>query len=270
MPTRPVFILAVLFVLASLAAACQSLPTETPPEPAEIVATASPTPEPTVTPPPTSRPQPSLSATLRTGEPSVLELVPLALGASWTYSVTLDTSGDEESAPLHWTGVLTETITDVQRVLNTWLYRSEMTGQLPLDSPPHEPVQFYVPLGGRLYQLSESLDPLELIETGGQGFEGERIVTWPLAVGQTWTDPNLAADGGPPYTWLVEAEEEVRTAAGVFTVCYRIVFRGQTDDSTSWYCPGVGLTRYRYRNSGTGQNESWDLLSWRPGSPPQE
>ena len=43
-----------------------------------------------------------------------------------------------------------------------------------------KPVQIYVPLGGRLYLLSESLDPAEMIEAGGQGYEGERVVTWPL------------------------------------------------------------------------------------------
>jgi len=74
MPTRPVFILAVLFVLASLAAACQPLPTETPPEPQRFVATASPTPEPTVTP----RRRHGHSFALghaAHSEPSVLELV---------------------------------------------------------------------------------------------------------------------------------------------------------------------------------------------------
>jgi hypothetical protein len=186
------------------------------------------------------------------------------------YSVTLNYPGDEENAPLHWTGTVTETITDVQRVLNAWTYRSETTGLPTLESPPHEAVQIYVPLGGRLYLLSASLDPTEMIEADGQGYEGERVVTWPLAVGQTWTDPNLAADEGPPYYWLVEAEEDVRTAAGAFTGCYRIVFRGETDDSTSWFCPGVGLTRYRYRNPEAGQNESWELLAWRPGSPAEE
>ncbi len=269
-------ILIALLALSCFLAACQTLPTELPAETSEtaevvaMVATASPTPEPTVAPTPTPRPRPALSATLRTGEPSVLELVPLGLGVSWVYSVTLNTPGDEENAPLHWTGAVTETITDVQRVLNAWTYRSETTGQPSLESPPHEPVQIYVPLGGRLYLLSESLDPTEMIEAGGQGYEGERVVTWPLAVGQTWTDPNLAADEGPPYYWLVEAEEEVRTATGAFTGCYRIVFRGEIDDATSWFCPGVGLTRYRYRHPETGQNESWELLAWRPGAPAQE
>jgi hypothetical protein len=270
MRIQPALILLSLFLLACLSTACQPLPTETPPVPAEVVATASPTLEPTATAAPTLRPRLSLSMTMQTGEPSVLELVPLGLGASWVYSVTLNTQGDKDNAPLHWTGVLTETITDVQRMENAWVFRSETTGQMPLDTPPHEAIQFYVPLGGRLYRLSESLDPLELIGTGGQGFEGERIVTWPLRVGQTWTDPNLVAEGGPPYTWLVEAEEDLRTAAGDFTGCYRIVFRGGTDDATSWFCPGVGLTRYRYRNPDAGQSESWELLAWRPGSPAQE
>jgi hypothetical protein len=271
---QPVRLLIALLTLSCLLAACQTLPAEPPAETSEtaevvaVVATAFPTPEPTVTPTPTLRPRPSLSATLYTGEPSVLELVPLGLGASWVYSVTLNNPGDEENAPLHWTGTVTETITDVQRVLNAWTYRSETTGQPPLESPPHEAVQIYVPLGGRLYLLSESLDPTEMIEAGGQGYEGERVVTWPLAVGQTWTDPNLAADEGPPYYWLVEAEEEVRTAAGAFTGCYRIVFRGETDDATSWFCPGVGLTIYRYRNPEADQDESWELLSWRAGSAP--
>jgi hypothetical protein len=273
---QPVRLLIALLTLSCLFAACQALPAEPPAETSEtaevvaIVATAFPTPEPTVTPTPTLRPLPSLSATLYTGEPSVLELVPLGLGASWVYSVTLNYPGDEENAPLHWTGTVTETITDVQRVLNAWTYRSETTGQPPLESPPHEAVQIYVPLGGRLYLLSESLDPTEMIEAGGQGYEGERVVTWPLTVGQTWTDPNLAADEGPPYYWLVEAEEEVRTAAGAFTGCYRIVFRGETDDATSWFCPGVGLTIYRYRNPEANQDESWELLSWQAGSASQE
>ena len=269
-------ILIALLTLSCLLAACQALPTEPPveaPTSAEevaMVATASPTPEPTVAPTPTPRPKPALSPTLHTGEPSVMELVPLGLGASWVYSVTLNYPGDEENAALHWSGVVTETITDVQRVLNAWTYRSETTGQPALESPPHEAVQIYVPLGGRLYLLSESLDPAEMIEAGGQGYEGERVVTWPLTVGQTWTDPNLAADEGPPYYWLVEAEEEVRTAAGAFTGCYRIVFRGETDDTTSWFCPGVGLARYRYRHPEAEQYESWELLAWRPGSPTQE
>jgi hypothetical protein len=271
MPTRPVLILVTSFLLACLSAACQPLPVETPPDapvPAERVAIASPSPESAEAPAPVLRPRPPLSATLQTGEPSVLELVPLGLGASWVYSVTLDMPGEQGS--LHWSATLTETITEVRRVQDAWVYRSETTGQLPSESPPHEPVQIYVPLGGRLYQLSESLDPLAMIEAGGQGFEGERIVTWPLVVGQTWTDPNLGAEGGPPYYWRVESEEELRTAAGTLTGCYRIVFRGETDDATSWFCPGVGLARYRYRDPEAGQYENWELLAWRAGSSAQE
>ncbi|MCU0500742.1 MAG: hypothetical protein MUC51_03075 [Anaerolineae bacterium] len=273
---QPVRLVIALLTLSCLLAACQTLPTEPPAETSEtaeavaMVAAASVTPEPAVTTTPTPRPRFARSATLHTGEPSVLELVPLGLGASWVYSVTLIIPGDEENAPLYWTGVVTETITDVQQMLNAWTYRSETTGQPALASPPREPVQIYVPLGGRLYQLSESLDPAEMIVAGGQGYEGERVVTWPLAVGQTWADPNLVADEGPPYYWLVEAEEEVRTAAGAFTGCYRIVFRGETDDTTSWFCPAVGLVRYRYRHPEAEQYESWELLSWRPGSPTQE
>lgn len=273
---QPVRLLIALLTLSCLLAACQTLPAESPAATSEaseviaVVAPAVPTPEPTITPAPTLRPRPSLSATLHTGEPSVLELVPLGPGASWVYSVTLNYPGDEEHAALHWTGIVTETITDVWRVLNAWSYRSETTGLPSLERPPHEAVQIYVPLGGRLYLLSESLDPTEMIEAGGQGYEGERVVTWPLAVGQTWADPNLAADAGPPYYWLVEAEEEVRAAAGAFTGCYRIVFRGETDDATSWFCPGVGLTRYRYRNPEADQDEIWELLSWQAGSALQE
>ena len=109
MPLQRSPILIALLALMCLLTACQTLPTEPPAETSEtaeaiaMVATASPTPEPTVTPTPTLRPQPSLSATMHTGEPSVLELVPLGLGASWTYSVTLNYPGDEENAPLHWT-----------------------------------------------------------------------------------------------------------------------------------------------------------------------
>lgn len=251
-----------------LAAACQMAPVAPWPE------TIAPMPaSPTETPTPALPPRPSVTpmATLPAGEPPVLALIPLRAGATWVYSVTLDTQ--EGYRPVHWTGVITETVTEARRTAETvgngWVFRVSRTGALPLDAPPHEPTFFYVALGGWLYQLFDAEDApdqiRELIATQGQGFEAERIAAWPMTVGQTWGDPELISIEGSAYRWLVEAQEDVQTPANggrVWLGCLRLIFRTNPDVTTHWVCPGIGLVRYQYHHNGSRHDEVWELVRY--------
>jgi hypothetical protein len=263
MPSRSTLpLVALLILVIGMLAGCQALPPIIAPT---LAATEPPTPEPTATPPATPRPTPSPSPTpaptLRPGEPPVLALIPLALGASWTYSVTLDYQAGFSVA--HWSGVVTETLSEATRQGDAQVFRAETTGALPLDTPPYEALRYYVALDETLYHLFESLDPAELIRAQGKGFEGEQIAKWPLRVGQTWGDPDLGGIHGTMYRWVVEAEEEQRTPAGTFLSCYRVVYRTNPDVTMRWYCPGVGLVRYQYHHNGTRHDETWELLSYQ-------
>lgn len=266
-----------LALIALLAAACQSLLivpelafVSPLPEAAERApASPSETPGPTEmpTPKPTVRPSPTPAATLAAGEPAILALMPLRAGATWVYSVTLDTQ--DGYRPIRWTGVVTETITDARREGNSRVFRAERAGAFPLETPPHEPTHFYVALGGWLYQLFDTEDSpdqiRDLIAARGRGFESERIAAWPMTVGQTWGDPELISVEGAAYRWLVEAREDVpmpASAGNAWLDCFRLVFRTNPDVTTQWYCPGVGLVRYQYHHHGSLHDEVWELLRY--------
>lgn len=86
---------------------------------------------------------------------------------------------------------------------------------------------------------------------------------FPLYVGASW---GAVGTRVPEhwYEWYVEEQEDVDMPAGHLTGCYRLVFRTNPDDTTCWFCPGVGLARLRYRHHGSVHNEDWELLSY-PG-----
>jgi hypothetical protein len=208
---------------------------------------------------------------LPAGEPAILALIPLRAGATWVYSVTLEYQ--EGYRPVHWTGIVTETITAARREGNGRVFRAERAGAFPLNTPPHEPTFFYVALGGWLYQIFDTEDAPDqihdLVEAAGQGFESERIATWPMTIGQTWGDPELISIEGSAYRWLVEAQEDVQTPANggsVWLDCLRLIFRTNPDVTIHWVCPGVGLVRYQYHHNGSLHDEVWELVRYEQAS----
>gem|GEM_PF-2937767 len=263
--TRSIVLIVLVWVALS-AAACQALVAT--PEEAFIAsfatATATPaptsTPSPTVVPTATARPRPT-PVMLPADIPVVLALMPLRVGASRVYSVTL--LHRPAYQPLRWNGIITETIVAESNEGAGRVFRAQRIGKLPLGTPPHEPTYNYVALDNRLYQLFDGMNPRDLIARDGAGHEAELIAVWPAAIGQTWGDPNLVSIDGATYRWRFEGLEDMQTPASgedIWLDCARFVFRAPPAVTIRWYCPGIGLARYRHLRKANTYDEVWELL----------
>ena len=199
--------------------------------------------------------QPVMTPTLP--RPTILDVFPLAVGTTWVYSVTLDTILKDQA--IHWTGVVTETITEASQQGNGWIFRAETQGHPLQEEQPSERVQYYVALGNRLYRLLSGALSISVIEKNGQEYEWNQILTWPLEVGQQWGTPEFLARGDGWYVWRAEARETIETLAGVFADCYHLALWTNPDHIWAWFCPGVGLVRREYHHHGSPHDEVWVL-----------
>lgn len=194
----------------------------------------------------------SLMATLP-ARLAILDAWPLAVGTTWVYSVTVD-----EAALGHWTGLVTETITAADRREGAWVFQSELQGH-PLMARSGTRLQWYLVLDGRVYMLLRKQDVDTFMVTNSQGFEANQVLAWPLQEGQQWGRPEFLARGDGMYVWRVAAQESVATLAGNFPDCYRLVFLTNPDDTTGWFCPGVGTVRREYHHHGSRDDDVWVL-----------
>jgi hypothetical protein len=193
--------------------------------------------------------------------PAILDVFPLEADAIWVYSTTVDY--EEGGQPIHWTGLITETVISLTVQGNDWLFGAELQGH-PVRNTSEDRIRHYVALDDRLYQLAGAEDPLAIVAADGQGFEWSQVLTWPLEVEQQWGDLDMLARGDGWYVWRVEAQEPVATPAGTFKNCYRLGLWTNPDHTLVWFCPGTGFVRREYRHHGSRHDEVWELMESRP------
>lgn len=193
---------------------------------------------------------------------SMQSLYPLSLGATWVYSATIDYQ--ENSHLLHWSGTITETITNVSLQGDARIFEAEKIATPAVNSNWIRPRR-YVLMADRLFDLSRDHDLDKLVAARGQGFDGVLALMWPLTVGQRWGDAQFMARGDGWYVWQVEEQESVGTEKGNLADCYRVVFRTNPDHTMVWYCPGVGPARREYHHHGSVFDQVWALREFRAG-----
>ena len=195
-----------------------------------------------------------LFATATPAARPAIQVFPLSVGATWVYSVTID-----DVVELHWTGLVTETITSSQPQGDGTVFQSELQGH-PFRSQPGDRLLSYVAQNGRVYKVPGDRDPMEFVATEGQSFGASRILVWPLSIGQKWGPPEfLAREDGRYYIWRVEAQESVTTPAGKFDDCYRLAFDWTDSRQLAWFCPGTGFVRWETHHQGSRHDEVWEL-----------
>ncbi|MCL5952419.1 MAG: hypothetical protein M1132_11995 [Chloroflexi bacterium] len=193
---------------------------------------------------------------------SILDVYPLGLDATWIYSATVET--EENQIPIRWTSVVTETITSVREQGGAFVFDVERRGG-PSTSALWLPSYQYVAIGNRLYRATTPSLLDSLIARQGQGYEGLQALTWPLNVGDKWGGPEDIWRGDGTLVWRVQGKEDLETPAGTFSGCYRLLFLSNPDDTTVWFCPGVGIARREYHHHGSVLNEVWELQDRVPG-----
>ncbi len=205
---------------------------------------------------------PSPSNTTAILHPSILDVFPLGMGATWVFRVTLDYA--EGHDVIHWTGNVTETITRAVQQDDAWLFDMQVTGH-PLFNSENRRVE-WIALDDRLYQWHGPFDASTIFVQNGHIIKGEERVSWPLQVGQQWGDPQFLARGDGMYVWRVDDMRNITTPAQTFQPCYELVFLTNPDDTRYWFCPKVGLVRYEYHHHGSVLDEVWELIQSIPGA----
>jgi hypothetical protein len=149
----------------------------------------------------------------------LLEVFPLQIGTTWTYDYTADIA--EGTEVRHYENPLTMTVTDVTNQDGYNIYHLQQEGNPGINTPEEEKL-FYILLDGNLYQ-SYSLDQsAEIIASGGEDFEWNQILAWPLEAAQRWGEPEMLAREDGMYSWFVAGIESIETPAGTFDECYRL------------------------------------------------
>jgi hypothetical protein len=78
---------------------------------------------------------------------------------------------------------------------------------------------------------------------------------FPLKVGSRWGDSESLEREDKMYFNYVEKVEDITVPAGTFKDCFKVVFRTLPDDTTEWFCLGVGIVKIEYHHHGT-------ILDW--------
>jgi hypothetical protein len=188
----------------------------------------------------------------------VTEAFPLQVGATWRYQAHIE---EELGGKVQ---VRDETITEhvitQTQQANLAIFTLERVGGL-------NPGRFcYLVWGNSVYQVPPSPgdEALQRLLADLQSDEPTLPPSYvfPLRVGASWGSVSVVPRANHWYEWYVEGQEDVNVPAGHFADCYRLVFLTSPDDTTRWFCPGVGLARLRYRHHGSVHNEDWELISY--------
>lgn len=191
---------------------------------------------------------------------TIQDALPLTIGASWTYSVTLDYG--EEDGSIHWSNLITETIAAGVQRENAQVLLVLETGRHPLHTLSQDRRYRYIIMGDRVYQLAGNEFTTPLIQAGGEGHENALRYVWPIYVGDRWGDPERIANETQGYTWEVVDEVTVQTLAGQFTHCYHLAYHANTGYTEVWFCPGIGVVRKEIHHNGSQLDEVWDLTTY--------
>ena len=88
------------------------------------------------------------------------------------------------------------------------------------------------------------------------------MLRWPITAGQKWDAfGDVAEDFKGIYFWEVLKQGDVTVPAGHFTDCFQLTLLTGPDDSTDWFCPGVGMVSKEYHHHGTVDIRYWELQS---------
>jgi hypothetical protein len=193
-------------------------------------------------------------------DPAVTEAFPLQVGATWGYHAHIE---EELGGKVQVRDeIITERVITQTQQANLTIFTLERIGGL-------NPGRFYYLVwGNSVYQVppsprSEALQRL-LADLQSDEPTLPPDYVFPLQIGASWGSVSVAPQANHWYEWYVEGQEDVDVPAGHFADCYRLVFFTNPDDTTRWFCPGVGLARLRYRHHGSVHNEDWELISY-PG-----
>ena len=186
-----------------------------------------------------------------------MEAFPLQVGATWRYQAHIEEELGGKVQVRDET--ITERVISQTQQANLTIFTLERAGGL-------NPGRFYYLVwGNSVYQVPPSPGDEALrrfladLQSNEPALPPDYV--FPLHVGASWgaVGTPMASHG---YEWYVEGQEPVDVPAGYFADCYRLVFFTNPDDTTLWFCPGVGLARLRYRHHGSVHNEDWELTSY--------
>jgi hypothetical protein len=181
----------------------------------------------TPTPAPAATPQPARSPITRTSP--LLDVMPLAAGTSWTYTLSRSDLCLSKSTNLVVDGVITETVT------GAWQHGEALVFEVRSDADVFDvkmqKTNYYVLLNDRLYYVMKS--PARVLDSQGAGCDDVQVLKWPLQVGDTFGD------------WTVAAEALPALNATLPQTCYRLEKRTSTSAHDAWFCPGMGFVQYR-------------------------
>lgn len=170
--------------------------------------------------------------------------MPLSLGATWAYDVSIDTA--DGGARRHVTGqVVRQVVAVSEHLLGPTIYLLHDT-PLPaswLTAPSHALVAYE----GALYELRHGPATLSA------------AVALLVASSEVRDDARLEL-GVSRTTWTFEDVVRAHGVAG----CVVMVQRTMPHDTTDAYCPGLGLAWREYHHHGTLQDERWSLRTFRP------
>ncbi len=187
------------------------------------------------------------------------EAFPLQVGATWRYQAHIEEKPAGEVQVRD--EIITERVITQTQQANLAIFTLERVGGL-------NPGRFYYLVwGNSVYQVSPSPrnEALQRFLADLQSDEPTLPPSYvfPLRVGASWGSISAVPQANHWYEWYVEGQEDVDVPAGHFADCYRLVFFTNPDDTTCWFCPGVGLARLRYRHHGSVHNEDWELTSYQ-------
>ena len=186
---------------------------------------------------------------------TALDALPLAIGNSWAYSVTLDYAEGGET--LSWSGLVTETVVAGSSRDDAQVFLIEETGNHPLHSQADARKYRYVVLDDRVYQLPSTQLTTPLIQADGKGYEDALRFLWPMPEGEQWR--LIESDDEPSHAWEVIERKMVRTPEANYSDSYESTYSTGSEYSKNWLCPGIGIVQKAYHLDET-MDELWQLV----------
>ena len=182
---------------------------------------------------------------MTTEEMITADPLPLAVGAKWTYAVTMkrfDSEADKEvTKQISWT---TEVV-DAKQANGVVAYRVKgwPTDLADFDGASPQPTMKTVLRSGNSFLFGASAEPtLE----GAEGW-----FSWPVLDGQ-----KICPSAEMVYCWLVSSVE----------TGYALSFYTGPDEQTFEIEPGTGISRFHYAHHGTTNEVEAKLVSYSKGS----
>lgn len=193
---------------------------------------------------------------------AILDVFPLALGASRVYSVAVDY--DDQGTVLHWSGAVTETVVANATGRGAQVFLSQLQGDYPFFSS-------WTALGNQrryvvedqrltIFDAGSPIDARPAIHVDDAGGV-QYALPIRSVVGFTLGDYQKLVTRPPEVRWRVEAAGSVQTPAGRFQDCSLLELAADHGYERTWYCSGVGVVRMEVHDKRTVLHEVWELFS---------